>query len=108
MRKNAEKEGEKTAEELIKELTINVSDDEEKHEVLQSEALPGTCKSSYALQFRMQTEADNANFANVSLSLFLLITLMCIKIEKRNRYGKDFNQRQIPNQLLDKCRLLDQ
>ncbi len=65
----------KTAEQLIKELTLDESDDEHKLEVLENETLPGTCKSSYALQFRMQTEADNANFANVSRSYTILLDL---------------------------------
>ena len=60
-------------------MTLDESDDEHKLEVLENESLPGTCKSSYALQFRMQTEADNANFANVSRSSTILLNLQMYK-----------------------------
>mmetsp|Transcript_41525 Transcript_41525/g.54669 ORF Transcript_41525/g.54669 Transcript_41525/m.54669 type:complete len:106 (+) Transcript_41525:1675-1992(+) len=36
---------------------------DEREEELLNETLPGSCKSFYALKFRLQTDKDNANFA---------------------------------------------
>ena len=39
------------------------TDDENQEEGLKNETLPGCVKSQYALQFRLDTDIANANFA---------------------------------------------
>ena len=37
--------------------------------MLKNEALPGSCKSQYALKFRLQTEQENADFAKRKIEI---------------------------------------
>ena len=47
-------------------MSIELDNHAEREDDLQNERLPGSCKSFYALKFRLQTDKDNANFAQVS------------------------------------------
>ena len=60
--KSPPKDPQKTTEQLIHELTLDVDDEQDRMDTLKNEALPGSCKSQYALKFRFQTEQDNADF----------------------------------------------
>lgn len=51
-----------TTEQLIRDLTLDLEDDEDRLMALQNEQLPGSCKSQYALQFALKTEKANADF----------------------------------------------
>lgn len=85
----------KTAEQLIKELTLDLDDAEETLENLQNESLPGTCKSQFALQFRMLTEKDNANFANRKIDLMeRTITKGRFPINYKTNAGSWMNDRE--------------
>lgn len=48
---------------MIRDMSIDMDTHEQRDEELQTETLPGSCKSLYALQFRMKTDTANANFA---------------------------------------------
>ena len=51
-----------STEQLIHDLLKDCEDEEELKDVLQNEQLPGSCKSQYALQFRLDSDKANANF----------------------------------------------
>lgn len=55
---------------LINDMSIELDDHNQRGEELLNETLPGSCKSLYAMQFRMQTDKANANFAQVSILCF--------------------------------------
>ena len=52
------------AENLIRDLTLDYAEDEEKHriEAVLNETLSGSCKSKVALNFRMVSDENNASF----------------------------------------------
>ena len=44
-------------------MSIELDNVQDREDDLQNEVLAGSCKSYYALKFRLQTDKDNANFA---------------------------------------------
>ena len=70
---------------LIRDMSIELDNHEEREDDLQNERLPGSCKSFYALKFRLQTDKDNANFAQVSLDLQLWLIICFTFVHDRGK-----------------------
>ena len=51
-----------STEQLIHDLLKDAEDEDELKDVLENEQLPGSCKSQFALQFRLESDKANANF----------------------------------------------
>ena len=62
----SQKENTAAIDKLLKTLQVD-HDEEDIKKTLKDETLPGTCKSKFALNFRLQTDQANANFMTVSL-----------------------------------------
>ena len=74
------------AEQLIMDLTENDQDfNEEIKTQLENESLPGTCKSQYALKFRMKSDANNANFMIESEK-----NPLAVKTKTKGRFPREY------------------
>ena len=74
------------AEQLILDLTENEQDQNEEIKTqLENESLPGTCKSQYALNFRMKSDVNNASFMIESEK-----DPLAQKVKTKGRFPRDY------------------